>query len=95
MTMTDNERFEWLCEVLLATQKRLNEFEVENNELQRIAERCKAESDIAKRGSVKTYKENLKNRIEEAKEIYASIGATDKIATLEAVEFLIDEVRSM
>ena len=95
MTMTDNERFEYLCELLLATQKRLTEFETENAELQRIAERCKAESDIAKRGSVKTYKENLKNRIEEAKEIYASIGATDKIATLEAVEFLIDEVRSM
>lgn len=93
--MTEGERFEYLCGLLLATQKRLSEFEEENKELQRIAERCKRKSDIAKKGSVSTYKENLKNRIEEAKAIYSSVGATDKIETLEAVEFLIDEVRSM
>ena len=91
--MTEGERFEYLCGLLLATQKRLSEFEEENKELQRIAERRKRESDIAKKGSVSTYKENLKNSIEEAKAIYSCVGATDKIETLEAVEFLIDEVR--
>lgn len=89
--MTEEKRAEGLCMLLLATQQKLCEIEEENRNLQNVIRRCKQEIVLTKEASVATYKANLKSRIAEAKAIYSSTGAEEKVETLKAVEFLIDE----